>query len=70
MVDRFLRALPCPLRQAAGMRNPQTIGKLVEAIELAEATQRREAGERAPPFPSEDIPGATHARGQYKTDIF
>ncbi len=51
VVDRFLHALPRPLRQAAGMRNPQTIGELVEAIELAEATQRREAGERAPPFP-------------------
>lgn len=51
VVDRFLRALPCALRQAAGMRNPQTTGELVEAIELAEAAQRREAGERALPFP-------------------
>ncbi len=51
VVDRLLRALPRSLRQAAGMRNPHTIGDLVEAIELAEATQRREAGERAPPFP-------------------
>ncbi len=50
VVDRLLRALPRSLRQAAGMRNPHTIGDLVEAIELAEATQRREAGERAPPF--------------------
>ncbi len=41
-----------PGRQATGgMRNPHNIGDLVEAIELAEATQRREAGERAPPFP-------------------
>ncbi len=51
VVDRFLRAFPRPLWQAACMRNPPTIGELVEAIELAEATQRREAGERAPPFP-------------------
>ncbi len=51
VVDRLLRALPRSLRQAAGMRNPHTIGDLVEAIELAEVTQRREAGERASPFP-------------------
>ncbi len=41
-------ALPRPIRQAAGMRNPLTVGELVEAIELAEAAQRREAGERMP----------------------
>ncbi len=51
VVDRYLHALPQPLRQAVGMRNPRSVGDLVEAIELAEATQRREAGERAPPFP-------------------
>ncbi len=50
VVDRFLCALPRPLRQAAGMRNPQSTGELVEAIELAEATLRREAGERPPPM--------------------
>ncbi len=33
-------------RQAVGMRNPRSVGDLVEAIELAEATHRREAGER------------------------
>ncbi len=33
------------------MRNPHTVGDLAEAIELAEATQHREVGERAPPFP-------------------
>ncbi len=48
VVDRLLRALPRPIRQAAGMRNPLTVGELVEAIELAEAAQRREAGERMP----------------------
>uniref|UniRef100_A0A9J7YCJ2 Gypsy retrotransposon integrase-like protein 1 n=1 Tax=Cyprinus carpio carpio TaxID=630221 RepID=A0A9J7YCJ2_CYPCA len=51
VVDRLLRALPRPLRQAAGMRNPTNVDELVEAIELAEATQHREVGERAPPFP-------------------
>ncbi len=51
VVDRYLRAVPRPLRQAVGMRNPQSVGDLVEAIELADATQQREAGERAPPFP-------------------
>uniref|UniRef100_A0A8C1VE72 SCAN box domain-containing protein n=1 Tax=Cyprinus carpio TaxID=7962 RepID=A0A8C1VE72_CYPCA len=51
VVDRYLHALPRPLRQAAGMRNPNTVGELVEAVELAEMTMRREAGERAPPFP-------------------
>ncbi|XP_052418281.1 uncharacterized protein LOC127962679 [Carassius gibelio] len=51
VVDRYLYALPRPLRQAAGMRNPHTVGELVEAVELVEMTMRREAGERAPPFP-------------------
>ncbi|KAL1250905.1 hypothetical protein QQF64_018701 [Cirrhinus molitorella] len=51
VVDKLLRALPRTLRQAAGMRNPTTVGELVEAVELAEAAQHREAGERAPPFP-------------------
>ncbi|KAL1249187.1 hypothetical protein QQF64_020192 [Cirrhinus molitorella] len=50
VIDRLLRALPRPLRQAAGMRNPTTVDELVEAVELAEAAQHREAGERAPPF--------------------
>ncbi|KAL1265361.1 hypothetical protein QQF64_003388 [Cirrhinus molitorella] len=51
VINHLLRALPRPLQQAAGMRNPTTIGELVEAVELAEAAQHREAGERAPPFP-------------------
>ncbi len=51
IIDKLLRALPRPLRQAAGMRNPLTIGKLVEAIELADAAQHRDAGEWVPPFP-------------------
>uniref|UniRef100_A0A8C2KCW7 SCAN box domain-containing protein n=1 Tax=Cyprinus carpio TaxID=7962 RepID=A0A8C2KCW7_CYPCA len=51
VVDGLLRALPRPLWQVAGMRNPTNVDELVEAIELAEATQHREAGERAPPFP-------------------
>ncbi len=51
IIDKLLRALPRPLRQAAGMRIPLTIGKLVEAIELADAAQHRDAGERVPPFP-------------------
>ncbi len=51
VINKLLRALPRPLRQAAGMRNPLTIGELVEAIELADAAQHRDAGERAPPFP-------------------
>ncbi len=51
VVDRYLHALPRPLRQAVGMRNPRSVGDLMEAIEPAKATQRREAGERAPPFP-------------------
>ncbi len=50
VIDKLLRALPRPLRQAAGMRNPLTIGELVEAIELADAAQHRDAGERVPPF--------------------
>ncbi len=51
VIDKLLRALPRPLRQAAGMRNPLTIGELVEAIELEDAAQHSDAGERVPPFP-------------------
>ncbi len=38
-------------RQAVGMRNPASIAELVEAVELADAAQHRDAGERVPPFP-------------------
>ncbi len=38
------------------MRNPTTTLELVEAIELAEAAHRREAGERVPPFPRRVAP--------------
>ncbi len=55
IIDKLLRALPRPLRQAAGMRNPLTIGKLVEAIELADAAQHRDAGEWVPPFPRRGV---------------
>ncbi|XP_058623248.1 uncharacterized protein LOC131534412 [Onychostoma macrolepis] len=51
VVDRLLRALPRSVRPAVGMRSPTTTSELVEAIELAEAAHRREAGERVPPFP-------------------
>ncbi|KAL0199767.1 hypothetical protein M9458_002954, partial [Cirrhinus mrigala] len=51
VIDRLLRALPRSHRQAVGMRNPSTKAELVEAIELADATQHRDLGERAPPFP-------------------
>ncbi len=51
VIDRLLRALPRAHRQAVGMRNPTTTLELVEAIELADAAQQRDAGERAPPFP-------------------
>ncbi|KAL0152472.1 hypothetical protein M9458_052195 [Cirrhinus mrigala] len=40
-----------PPPRAVGMRNPATILELVEAIELADAVQHREAGDRVPPFP-------------------
>ncbi len=51
VIDRFLRALPRSHRQAVGMRNPNTVAELVEAVELADAAQHRDAGERAWPFP-------------------
>ncbi|KAI7812640.1 hypothetical protein IRJ41_006229 [Triplophysa rosa] len=51
MIDRMLRALPRSHRHAVGMRNPGTVTELVEAMELADAAQHRDAGERAPPFP-------------------
>ncbi|KAL0194996.1 hypothetical protein M9458_008568, partial [Cirrhinus mrigala] len=48
-IDRFLRALPRSHQQAVGMRNPTTLAEMVEAVELADATQRRDGAERAPP---------------------
>ncbi|KAL1258013.1 hypothetical protein QQF64_011257 [Cirrhinus molitorella] len=66
VIDRLLRALPRPIRQAAGMQNPTTIGELVEAIELAEATQQREAGERAPPFPRRVVQERRTPEGTFK----
>ncbi len=56
VVDRLLRALPRSHRQVVGMRNPTTTLELVEAIELAEAAHRRDAGERVPPFPRRVVP--------------
>ncbi len=56
VVDRLLRALPRSHRQAVGMRNPTTTLELVEAIELAEAAHRCEAGERVPPFTRRVVP--------------
>ncbi len=50
VVDRALRALPRTHRKAVGMQNPATVAELVEAVELADAAQHRDAGERAPPF--------------------
>ncbi|KAL1261365.1 hypothetical protein QQF64_006630 [Cirrhinus molitorella] len=66
VIDRLLRALPRPIRQAAGMRNPTTVGELVEAIELAEATQQRVAGERAPPFPRRVVQERRTPEGTFK----
>ncbi len=51
VIERLLLALPRVFCQAVGMRNPTTTLELVEAIELAEAAHRHEAGERVPPFP-------------------
>ncbi len=46
IVDRMLRALPRPLRRPVSMTNPRDLASLVEAVELAEATNARDAGER------------------------
>uniref|UniRef100_A0A9J8CUZ4 SCAN box domain-containing protein n=1 Tax=Cyprinus carpio carpio TaxID=630221 RepID=A0A9J8CUZ4_CYPCA len=62
VVAHLLWVLPHPLRQAAGMLNPHTVGDLVEAIELAEAAQHREAA-----FSPEGEPGSTHAGGRLAT---
>ncbi len=45
VIDRLLRTLPRSHRQAVGMRNPTTTLELVEAIELADSAQRRDAGD-------------------------
>ncbi len=49
VIDQLLRALPRTHRQAIGMRNPATVAELVQAVELADAAQNRDAGEQAPP---------------------
>ncbi len=48
---RHRPTLPRTHRQAVRMRNPATVAELVEAVELADAAQHRDAGERALPFP-------------------
>ncbi|KAI2647274.1 Retrovirus-related Pol polyprotein from transposon 17.6 [Labeo rohita] len=55
-IDRFLRALPRSHQQAVGMRNPSTLAEMVEAVELADATQKRDGAERAPPYPRRVVP--------------
>ncbi|KAL0163484.1 hypothetical protein M9458_042880 [Cirrhinus mrigala] len=50
-IDFFLRALPRSHQQAVGMWNPSTLAEMVEAVELADATQRRDGAERVPPYP-------------------
>uniref|UniRef100_A0A8C2AXE9 SCAN box domain-containing protein n=1 Tax=Cyprinus carpio TaxID=7962 RepID=A0A8C2AXE9_CYPCA len=51
VIDQFLRALPRTYRQAVGMWNPATVTKVVEAVELVDAAQHRDAGEQVRPFP-------------------
>ncbi|KAL0200310.1 hypothetical protein M9458_003497, partial [Cirrhinus mrigala] len=67
-IDRFLRALPHSHQQAVGMWNPTTLAEMVEAVELADATQRRDIRERAPPFPRKGGPGSTRAGGHRATN--
>ncbi|KAL0177336.1 hypothetical protein M9458_026230, partial [Cirrhinus mrigala] len=45
VIERLLRALPRSHRQAVSMRNPTGLQELIEAVELADATQQRDAGE-------------------------
>ncbi|XP_051502548.1 uncharacterized protein LOC127411191 isoform X2 [Myxocyprinus asiaticus] len=47
VVDKFLLSLPRMQQRAVGMRNPETLAALVEAVELAEATQALGGRERA-----------------------
>ncbi len=61
VVDRFLRALPRSHRQVVGMRSPTTTSELVEAIELADAAQQRDAARGTAAISSEGGPGATRA---------
>lgn len=49
-VDRLLRSLPRPHRQAVGLTNPTRLAELVEAVELSEASLAKDSGERAVPF--------------------
>ncbi|KAI2652407.1 Retrovirus-related Pol polyprotein from transposon 17.6 [Labeo rohita] len=67
VIDRLLRALPRSHRQAVGMRNPTTILELVEAIELADAVQHREAGDRVPPFPRKVVQERRTPEGASRT---
>ncbi len=46
VVDRLLRALPRWLRRPVSMKNPGDIASLIEAVELAEAKNACNGGER------------------------
>ncbi|KAL0164259.1 hypothetical protein M9458_040012, partial [Cirrhinus mrigala] len=63
VVDRMLRALPRSMRQAAGMRGPKSIAELIEAVELADATNHRGARGADATISPEGDPGATTAGG-------
>lgn len=50
IMDHLLHALPRRLRGPDGMKGPTTLGELVDAVELAEATWVKDDREREPPL--------------------
>ncbi len=51
VIDSLLRAIFCAHRRQICMTNPSFLTEVLEAVELSEAIQAREAGERAGPYP-------------------
>ncbi len=66
-IDRLLRALPCAHRWQVGMTNPSTLMEVVEAVELSEAIQAREAGERGGPAEAQESDPAQKATSDQQT---
>ncbi len=67
IIDCLLRAILYAHWRQVGMTNPSSLMEVLEAVELSEAIQAREAGKRAGPLPLQSPRRATQHRKQPQT---